>query len=196
MKYLLTLTFFLAALTSTQTLNATQINCQGKINECRFSDPDDGCLCPATKTSQNTRASKTLDGIYDVELTVGDKVFHDVLEMHGKDGTSIPIKFGRTEVEGTMTVPGVFVAPIKGSITFRITWPGTFASIQFDLVAVEGGQPYNVYYTGSVGGNKTNTIDDLIEGTSPAVIKGTASVDGENGTKTPIGSFKAVQRDQ
>ncbi len=130
---------------------------------------------------------KTLDGTYDVELTIGDKVFHDILEVHGKTEPIRVVNFGSYDLDGTMTVPGAFTAPIVGTATFRIGWSGPTARFNFSIVANENGQQYNVYYDGM-----------LVVSAEPsrAAITGRASVDDVNGKKKILGTFRAVQRDQ
>lgn len=191
MKYFTQISLFLATLASIHNVYATQIMCSGRVVDCRLSDPNDGCLCP----SDNQTSEKALDGTYDVELTIGDKVFHDILEMRGQKGPINIRRFGTDELAGTMNVPGAFSVPITGTVSFHFGWPGLTAGFNFSIVADENGQKYKVYYEGMIGGNMNDTLDDFLAGRSPAIINGRALVDGENGQKKQMGLFKAVRRE-
>ena len=193
---------FTGAFFGLNTVFGTQITCpNGQTMNCRFSDPNDGCACPdirGTDTPPPPQSQvKTLDGTYDIELTMHnegqpDHIFHDQMTIQGKNGLTLPIKTFQDDIVGTMTVPNAFIAQITGRMNMYFGMTGRLAYFKFQITADENGLKYDVFYEASID---NDTLINFIQNKGPAIMIGTASVKSNNGQKIKIGDFKAVRRE-
>ena len=92
-----------------------------------------------------------LAGIYDMEITIGGKVFHDVLNI--AEVTEEKDSRGGT-FKGTLTVPDVFTAELEKT-SFHIFFWGDAAYLNFEITANENGKKFKVKYSAekSISGN-------------------------------------------
>lgn len=74
--------------------------------------------------------------IYLLPTRIGDKMFNDILIF---DTTG----YRKGELTGSLTVPGVFTAPIING-RMRMTWAGV--SYEFSIKAIENGQETMIHY--------------------------------------------------
>lgn len=100
-------------------------------------------------TGANASASlpadpSTYDGDYDVEIKIGDRVFHDFLRLAGRDEPIQAFTF-HGPLAGSMTLPGVFTAPIEGTGTCFVAQ--SFCGFEFTIHTQENGQPLVVTYS-------------------------------------------------
>lgn len=118
--------------------------------------------------------------IYLMELTIGDKVFNDIVMI---DSTSLVQQDKRgtiTEsIKGSVSVPGNFSSPIyDGVIKYYEFGNGAF-SIRFSINAVERGDAFSVTYISDTGDAENQTF------------AGKAMIAQNNEIKE-LGKFKAV----
>ena len=79
-----------------------------------------------------------IDGIYKMPIRIGERVFEDLVVLQSKDDGSL---------EGSVTVPGNFTAKI---VSGKVASLSNAADIQFDIAAIERGNPLNVSYRGKI----------------------------------------------
>jgi len=94
-----------------------------------------------------------LVGRYDMEIKIGEKVFHDILDIQSLSETDIQ----KGSFKGTLTVPGVFTADLEKTSYFIMFWAG-IVRINFEIVAKENDKEFRVKYSAE----KNNNGDVLI----------------------------------
>jgi hypothetical protein len=87
-----------------------------------------------------------LEGTYNMQLSIGDKVFNDEMVLSSPTGGPLDTNFGGP-ISGQITVPGAFTSPLEGTLICH-PWNG-ICGFQFSIVANENGQSYRVYYKGN-----------------------------------------------
>lgn len=109
-------------------------------------------LCPHTYATEDIAQ---LIGKYDMELKVGETIFHDVLDIQEVKNDNA----GGGTFRGTLTVPGVFTATLENaeyalnSHSFSVV-----LTLSFEIKANEHGSQFQVRYVGSL------TYDEIIMG--------------------------------
>ena len=124
-----------------------------------------------------------LDGIYEMEIQIGDTLFKDILELHGVDAAYNMPPF-KGPITGSITVPGIFTSPLTGKAQC-IIWSGICA-VNFEIVAHENDQDFKVIYVGTFP-HQLGSPDS-----APLVLIGTARL--ENGDL--LGNFKATRHEK
>lgn len=124
----------------------------------------------------------TLDGRYDMVIEIKGKIFHDILEIRGKDKPIIREGFFGP-IEGSLTVPNAFTSPLTGRASCS-AWIFQ-CSLTFSIIADENGQTYKVNYKGR--SRLTNERGEHIA--KPAVITGEAYLEDDS----LLGKFTATE---
>ena len=106
-----------------------------------------------------------LNGSYDVQTQIGDRLFHDQLQL---------VVSPEGGLSGTLTVTGVFSAEVSGAIQTE----NESAVLYFSILAHENNQDFKVNYRAEV------------TTTEPVVLTGQARL--ENGDL--LGNFTAYQK--
>ena len=128
---------------------------------------------------------QNLDGHYTMDLVIQNKVFHDQFILSGLNGPIDMRTFGGP-LAGSITVPGVFSAPLTGNGNCSL-W-GSFCNFNFSIVAKENGQEFNVFYKIQLS---HQVYLDILTGKSPVTFEGDAFLDNQQ----PLGHFKAVRNE-
>ncbi len=98
-----------------------------------------------TQMVQANSTFQEVGGQYDVRLTIGTRVFDDLLVIN--QVTSGPIfRDDLGEISGTFTVPGIFKVPLENGSVYLISKSAKDLSLQFRITADEGGQRYPVFF--------------------------------------------------
>jgi hypothetical protein len=121
-----------------------------------------------------------LNGRYQMKLTIGERIFDDVMVLESIRG-EIPLAGFRGDIQGEVIVPGVFSAPLKGEMYCQIV----SCRFEFTIIAKENGKEFAVLYSG-----RLSNYQDFIYGSSP-VFQGEARL--QSGEL--LGSFTATRED-
>ena len=122
------------------------------------------------------QASPSLDGFYEMKLTIGDKVFIDELHLLGE---SRPLDYEFSgNIIGSVSVPGVFTAPLYGTATCSHMWANECLLV-FKITATENDKNFKVYYEAK--------IDIALQ-----TLKGEAYLDN----RTLLGSFVGFKKNE
>jgi hypothetical protein len=124
-----------------------------------------------------------LDGLYQMDLTVGDHLFKDFLLLKGAN-KPLSLQAFDGPITGTVTVPGVFTSDLKGHA--KCSEKTSTCHLHFVVVAHEGGRDFKVFYRAEV--TRKNYLK-AISNNQPAILTGTATL--ENGQ--PLGPFVATR---
>ncbi len=81
-----------------------------------------------------------VDGLYKMDIRIGDRLFEDLVVLKDK---------GNHELEGTVTVPGIFTAKITRGSYGTLDFSG-LERIKFEIEAIENGKPLKVLYLGFI----------------------------------------------
>lgn len=132
-------------------------------------------LIPSFAPAQSL-ASKAADlaGIYEMALVIGEKTFHDTLIIESTQ--PMPIDTYSGELQGSITVPNVFSAPLQGNancLLFRLSK----CTLNFEILADENGHQFKVFYKAELKGY--NYYDSLFNGGAPILIGEAALENGE-----------------
>lgn len=101
-----------------------------------------------------------LVGIYDIRITIGDRVFNDILHINSASDVALcrftKIKAMCGTFTGKLIVPDAFEAFIgKGKYSVIFTWALDLVKFKFEILARENGKNFRVYYEGSQGFDNT-----------------------------------------
>ncbi len=133
-------------------------------------------------SSYATDTGHDLSGRYLMKMTIGSRVFDDLLDLEGPYGP-LPAH-GTTQLYGALTVPNAFYSPITGQISCDL-WVA-MCRLNFEITAHENGQAFRVFYKAQLlGPNYINFLQG-----KPALLTGSATL--ENGDA--LGSFEALQQ--
>jgi hypothetical protein len=124
-----------------------------------------------TEMARATGNFAFIDGTYDMQITIGEEVFNDVVELKTE-----PLNIQRAALSGALTVPGVFTSPLDGEAHYAF-WAALF-TFRFSITADENGQKFKVHYRGQFESDNTTRMT------------GTAFLDGDK----LLGHFTAVKR--
>jgi hypothetical protein len=119
-----------------------------------------------------------LNGRYQMKLTIGERVFDDVMVLESPQG-EIRLAGFRGDITGEVIVPGVFSAPLKGELLCH----GSKCEFKFLIIAKENGEEFEVHYSGQLA-----NFHEVIYGASPE-FKGEARFKGGE----LLGSFVATK---
>ena len=97
-----------------------------------------------------------LVGKYDMEIKIGDRIFHDILHITSSTENSHNNQVG--SFIGTLEVPGVFTAELEKA-TYQIALQTGTVYIQFEILAQENGKEFRVKY--SAAKNKISNVDRI-----------------------------------
>lgn len=128
----------------------------------------------------------TLDGHYQMDLTIRDKVFKDEMVLKGAKGT-INYLYYIGDITGSITVPGVFTSVIEKGTAYN-TGRGQLVSLDFKITASENGSQFQVHYKGRV---KREDHSVILNGKMPITLYGEAYLDNNE----LLGTFKAVKNE-
>jgi len=132
----------------------------------------------------NIFPGRSLDGTYDMNIQIGGQKFTDILVLKGEKSPITMSSFGGNII-GSVTVPHSFASPLSGHA--RCTLWGAFCDLNFDIVAHENGQSFNVHYKAQV---IREDYLKMINGSLASTLRGTAYLDNEE----VLGDFVAVIR--
>jgi hypothetical protein len=122
-----------------------------------------------------------LDGTYAMEIQIGKTLFKDIFVLKGS-ASSIDLNFFNGQIEGHITVPGVFSSPLSG--TALCDSDEKKCELKFEIVAHEKGQDFKVFYHAQIPEMAFNAIR---AGELQPILQGVARL--ENGEI--LGDFKA-----
>lgn len=134
--------------------------------------------------SSNIFTEISLDGIYDMNIQIGDRNFTDILILKGDKGKINLTNFDGA-IAGSVTVPNTFTSSLSGHGRCRL-W-GSFCIVDFSIVAHENGQSFNVHYKGEV---IPEDYLEMLNRNLVSTIRGTAYLDNAK----VLGNFIAVIR--
>lgn len=128
----------------------------------------------------------TLDGHYQMDLTIKDKIFKDEMVLKGLKG---PINYLNYigAIAGSISVPGVFTSEIEEGTANNTGW-GSHVNIDFKITANENGKQFKVHYIGRV---KRVDYSAILTKKIPITIYGEAYLDNNE----LLGTFKAVKNE-
>lgn len=133
-----------------------------------------------------------LNGKYEMHIKINDKVFVDYLSFNcifsfswDHICTDLPIIAQTRHLKGYLEVPNVFKAPL-GKAIIHITDVPRKTNLNFEIIAKENGQEFNVYYSATI---PDSLYEDILSGKTPPTFVGTATLDGNK----ILGDFTAVK---
>ena len=127
----------------------------------------------------------SFEGTYDMKLSIGDRAFNDVMELKG-EFNRLDMLSADYDVLGQITVPNVFTAPLKGTLSSNVAYK--LAYLRFSIVARENGQEFNVFYEADIN---FSDYDKILRHEMPVTFYGNAYLDN----RKLLGPFKAVKRE-
>ena len=89
-----------------------------------------------------------LDGEYDMEIRINNKIFHDRVIIQGAAHSLKMDLNGAFDIKGSVEVVNGFLAPLVGKATCFKDWLGSTCQINFEITATENGQKFKVRYFG------------------------------------------------
>lgn len=122
-----------------------------------------------------------LAGTYQMAIRIGEHDFVDILVLKGDRG--LPVRMHSIPITGTLEVPGVFVADLRGNSFCSGPWT-SMCKLSFAILARENGQEFIVNYEASLA-NYYGALSG-----APAILEGSATL--ENGDL--LGNFTATQQ--
>lgn len=129
----------------------------------------------------NAMAAQTLDGNYKMDLLIGQKTFHDLMELRGRDQKIDVLKF-HGKIIGKIIVPGNFEAELEGF--GECSYEKLNCKFNFEITARET-EEYKVIYEANLSGLD---YKNFVRGATPVVrLTGSASTADGN----VFGTFKA-----
>nr|WP_295904923.1 hypothetical protein [uncultured Bdellovibrio sp.] len=96
-----------------------------------------------------------LDGSYQMQLTIGEHLFLDQMELKGQQ-SPLHLNHFDGNIEGTITVPGIFSSPLVGEA--QCSRRTSSCELQFEIVAVEAGKSYKVIYKAQLTPENFNKV--------------------------------------
>lgn len=120
----------------------------------------------------------SLNGTYDMQLAIGDTVFNDIMVIEGLEVVTGSYFFKPQKFSGSITVPGIFTAPMENANLRCNPWSGG-CDMYFEILAKENGKEFKVYYS--------IYFDFFV---TPDVLEGKASLENN----VHLGNFIAKKR--
>ncbi|QDK37560.1 hypothetical protein [Bdellovibrio sp. NC01] len=93
-------------------------------------------------------ADGILDGHYAVEMQIGQRLFHDEMNLQG--ASPIALRNFTGAISGNIVVPGVFESPLEGQAV--CSEANLSCELEFTILVNEGGEPYKVRYVAEIHG--------------------------------------------
>lgn len=142
--------------------------------------------CDQNSSNQTAPPVNYLDGEYDMQLRISNKLFHDKVVIQGVPDSILLSENGNFEITGTVEVQNSFIAPLSGHATCFGQSTLRACQVNFEITAKENGQEFLVQYFGQLSARSyLDTLNFKIE----PVLEGQAKL--ENGN--PLGAFKAIR---